>query len=105
MVARIAVAALVAFRKRRVALEIGAGQVIEQHIKRDIEQVARACGQMREHRRFVLEQPVMAAVELVALGQPGICAQEIGQGGSLEPFAVQSPFAARRQQPIRNQHK
>ncbi len=31
----------------------------------------------------------MAPVELVAIGQPGICAQEIGQGGSLEPFAVQ----------------
>jgi len=60
---------------------------------------------MREHRRFVFQQSVVAAVELVALGQPAILAQEIGQGRALKPFAVQPPFAARRQQAIGHPHE
>jgi hypothetical protein len=60
---------------------------------------------MREHRLFMFQQPVVAAIELVALGQPGILAQQIGQRGALEPLAVQPLFAARRQQPVGHQNK
>ena len=47
----------------------------------------------------------MTAIQLVDLGQPGILAQQIGQGAALKPLAVQAPFAARRQQTIDDQHE
>ena len=50
---------------------------------------------MIEDRLLVHEQPVMTAVQLVDLGQPGILAQQIGQSAALKPLAVQPPFAAR----------
>jgi len=38
---------------------------------------------MIEDRRLVHEQPVMTAIQLVDLGQPGILAQQIGQSAAL----------------------
>ena len=105
MIARIAEAPLVAFGERRVGLEIGAGQIVEQNVEAGVEQVLPACDQMIEQRLLVLEQPVVTAIELVDLGQAEICAQEIGKRGALEPFPVQPPLAQRRQQPIGDQHQ
>ena len=68
MVARIAEAPLVAVGKRRLGLEIRAGQIVEQEIEAGVEQVAPAARQMIEQRLFVLQQPVVAAIELVDLG-------------------------------------
>src|SRR5438105_3326029 len=85
--------------------EIGARQIIEQHVVADVEQIAPASHQMIEERLLVHQQPVMAAVQLVDLGEPGILAQEIGQGAALKPLAVQPPFAARRQQAVGDQHE
>jgi hypothetical protein len=105
VVAGVAKAALVAFRKRRIRFEIGAGQVIEQHVVADIEQIAPPRRQVIEDRLLVDQQPVMAAIELVDLGQPHILAQEVGERAAKEPLTVQAPFAARRQQAIGDQHK
>ena len=70
LVAAVAVAALVALRHvRGVDLEVGAGQIVEQHVEVDVEQVAPALHQMREQRVLVLQQQVMAGIELVRLGQ------------------------------------
>jgi hypothetical protein len=97
MVARIAEAPLVAVGKRRLGLEIRAGQIVEQEIEAGVEQVAPAARQMIEQRLFVFQQPVVAAIELVDLGQPEVGAQQIGQRGPFEPFPMQPPLAARRQ--------
>ena len=51
------------------------------------------------------EQPVMTAIQLVDLGQPGILAQQIGQSAALKPLTVQPPFAPRRQQAIGDQYE
>ncbi len=48
VVTRIPVPTLVAFRKRRIALEIGTGQVVEQDVERNVEQVAPTPDQMVE---------------------------------------------------------
>jgi hypothetical protein len=105
VIARIAEAALIAFRKRRLGLEIGAGQIVEQQIETGVEQVAPAARQMIEQRLFVRQQMIVAAIELVDLGQAEVSAEKIGERGPFEPFPVQPPLAARRQQPIGDQHE
>src|SRR3984893_11287773 len=56
VIARVAEAALVAFRKRRIRLEIGAGQIIEQHVIADVEQISPSSHQMIEDRLLVAQQ-------------------------------------------------
>jgi len=58
---------------------------------------------MREQGLFVLQELVQAAVELVALRQPGVLAQEIAHGASVPPLPVQPPLAARINQPVAGQ--
>jgi hypothetical protein len=87
-----------------VDLEIGAGQIVEQHVEGDVEQIAPALRQMREQRLFVGEQPVVAGVELVRLGQAEVGAEQIGHGAVEEPLTMQAPFAARRDEPVGDQH-
>src|SRR5205807_8921016 len=94
VIARIPVPALVAFRKRRIRLEVGARQVVEQHVVADVEQVAPPPHQVIEDRLLVRQQPVMAAIQLVDLGKPCVLAQQIGQSAALKPLTVQPPFAA-----------
>ena len=75
VIARVPEAALVAFRKRRIRLEIGARQIVEQHVVADVKQIAPPSHQMVEDRLLVRQQPVVTAVQLVDLGHPGILAQ------------------------------
>jgi hypothetical protein len=83
---------------------VGAGQIVKQHIEIRIEQVAPARHQMREQRVFVLQQEVMAGVQLVWIGQPEVRPQQVGHGAPAEPIAMQLPLAARRDQPVRHQY-
>ena len=48
---------------------------------------------MIEDRLLVGQQPVVTAVQLVDLGQPGILAQQIGQRAALKPLTMQAPLA------------
>jgi hypothetical protein len=48
-------------RLRRIALEIRARQVVEQHIEADVEQISPSTHQVIEQRRLVLEWSVMIA--------------------------------------------
>src|SRR6476646_1187036 len=105
MIARVPETALVAFRERRIRLEIGARQIVEQRVVADVEQIAPPSHQMIEDRLLVRQQSVMTAIQLVDLGAPGILAKQIGQGAALKPLTVQPPFAARRQQAIGNQYE
>ena len=79
VIARVPKAPLVAFRKWWIGLEIGARQVVEQHVVADIEQIAPPPHQMIEDRLLVHQQPVVTAVQLVDFRQPGIFAQQVGQ--------------------------
>ena len=98
-------ASLVALWKRRIGLEIGAGQIVEQHIEADVEQVAPAPDQMIEQGLLVFEQPVVTAIQLVDFGQPEVFTEQIGHGAALEPFAMQSPLAAWCQKPVGRQQQ
>ena len=60
---------------------------------------------MIEHRLLVLEQPVVTGVERVNVGEGSVRTEQITERTALKPVPMQSPLAARRQQPIRYQHK
>ena len=104
-VAAVAMPALVAFRQCcGVDLKVSAGQIVEQHIEAGVEQVPPAPDQMGKQRVLVRRQPVVTGVRLVRFGQTKIGAQEIGHGAVAEPLAMQLPFAARGDQPIRRRN-
>ena len=82
----------------------GTGQIVEQHIKVRAEQGAPARHEMREQRVFVLQQKVVAGVELVRLRQSEVGSQQVGHGALAEPVPVQLPLTARCDQPVCDQH-
>ena len=47
---------------------------------------------MIEQRLLVRQQPVMAPIELVNLGEPEIAARQIGERGAFEPLPMQPPL-------------
>src|ERR1700716_140278 len=85
--------------------EISARQVVEQHVVADVEQVSPPPRQVIKDRLLVHQQPIVTAVQLVDLGQPGILTQQIGHGTALTPLPVQAPLAARRQQTVDDQRE
>jgi hypothetical protein len=103
LVTAVAEAALVLFVLRRRRLEIGAGEVVEQHIELCPEQVLPTLAQVREQRLLVWQQLVQAAVERILLHQRVIRAQKIPHGALLEPLPVQAPLASGINQSIANQ--
>lgn len=88
---------------RRIDLEVGAGEIVQQHVETDPEQALPARLEERKEVLLVGQQLVQAAVELVDLHQADILAQHIGHGAGLEPLAMQPPLAARIQQPVKYQ--
>ena len=60
---------------------------------------------MPEQRVLVSEQPIMTGIELMDLGEISVGAQQIAQCRAGEPLPVQSPFVARRDQPVRGQYE
>jgi hypothetical protein len=98
-----AVAELAQARRRWIALEIGAGQVVEQNIEADGEEAVPTLLQHLEERTLVDQQLVQAAVELVDLDHAEVLAQEIAHGTVFEPLAMQPPLAARIEQPVEDQ--
>ena len=71
--------ALVAFRERRIGLEISARQIVEKDVECCVEQVPPAARQIIKHRLLVRQQKVVAGVKFVALGKTKILPQKVGQ--------------------------
>src|ERR1035437_692203 len=51
------------------------------------------------------QEPVVALVKPVFLGQRKIAPQQIGQRAAQKPLPVQTPFTARGKQPVTRQHR
>jgi hypothetical protein len=85
---------------RGIDLEIGAGQIIKQHVEIGVEQIAPAPDQMREQRFLMLQQQVVTGIKLVLFRKAEVRPQQIGHRAVAEPLAMQPPFAARRDQPV-----
>ena len=91
----------VLFGKRRVAFAVRAGQVVEQHVELCVEQIFPALCEVIEQLPFVLQNQIVAIVELVTLGQLAkVRAQQIAHRAVLEPLPVQAPFTARIDQAV-----
>ena len=105
LIAAIAEAALVGLILRRIGFEIGAGQIVKQHIEAGVEEIAPAIDKMAEQGLLVGEEKVMAGIELVGLGEAEVTAEQIGQRALAEPLAMQEPLAAGRNQPVGDQHE
>lgn len=103
MVAAVAEAPLAARIPRRIALEVRARQVVEQHLALRLEQLAPALPQVREQRLAMRREQVQATVELVLLRQREVLAQQVAHGARVIPLAVHAPLAARVDQPVSGQ--
>ena len=103
LVAAVAEAALVVFIQGRVRLEVGAGQVVEQHFVTRAEEQLPTLAQVAEQVLLVRGQLVQATVERVLLREGEVLAQEVGHCRALEPKPVQAPLAAGIDQAVGHQ--
>src|SRR5690606_3166370 len=71
VIARVAKLTNVLIFKRRINLKIGAGQVVQQDIEGDVEQVSPATYQVIKKRLLVLEQSIMTAVQYLFIDRLG----------------------------------
>ena len=78
--------------ERRVALEVGTGQVIEQDIKARLEQYLPALTKKREEGALVGQQFVQASVQGVIGQHPSRTGQQILHGAVFIPVAMQPPL-------------
>ena len=58
---------------------------------------------MGEECVLVCQQTVETAIKRVILGEAFVRAQQVGAGGGGKPVAVQTPFAAGREQPVKRE--
>jgi hypothetical protein len=101
MIPAVPMAALAVFR--RIALEIGAGQVIQQDLEARTEQAFPARLEKAEERALVRDQLVQAAVQGVRLRHAQVFVQQVTDGGVGIPLSMQTPFTARIDQAIDHQ--
>ena len=90
---------------RRLALEIGARDVIEQHFVLNREQLAAALRQMRFQRRLVREQMIEAAIEPILVDLLIAKLQQIAKRRAPVPVLGNVQFARRLAEPRRHQHR
>ena len=103
LVPAVAITTLVPFGKRRIALEIRAGQIVEQHLELHPEQILPAPPQMTEERQPMFQHLVQAPIQRILFRQAEILLQQIGHRAVVKPLPMQPPFAARINQPIDRQ--
>lgn len=77
MVAAVAVAALIILGERRIALEIRARQIVQQHVELHAEQVLPPFLQEAEQRLLVLEQPVVTPLERVLADERLVLVEQV----------------------------
>jgi ABC transporter family protein len=104
-IARVAKPVFGVVRRWRIAFEIGARQIIEQHVEGDVEKVPPSIHQMIKHRPLVLEQPVVTPIERVNIAERRIRTEQICQGAALIPLPMEPPLAARREQSVGHEHE
>ena len=87
----------------RIGLEVGAGQIVEQDLEADPEQILPAPAQVAEEWPLVGQQLVETAIQGIALGNPLVFAEQIPKGTVAIPMPVPAPRAARIDQAIGHQ--
>jgi len=82
------------------ALQVRAGQVVEQHVVGGVEQVLPAPRQVIEQRPLMGKKKIQAPIQPMDLGQCVTGSQQVGHRAVPVPFPVQPPLTARIDQPI-----
>ena len=85
------------------AFDVGARQVVQQHVEARLKQLLPALPQMIEQRGLVLPDAVQTAIQAVLLRHREARAQQISHGALVKPLPVQTELAARRHQPAHHQ--
>ena len=80
LVTAVAVLAQVRLAALHVALEVGAGQVVQQHVELGIEEFAPAPAQEFVQLILVFDEPIQAAVQRVLLGQREVRVEQVRMG-------------------------
>jgi hypothetical protein len=96
------IAGIAALRLRvcfRLAFEIGAGDVVEQHVVVDREQLAAALGQMRFQRLLVHQQAIERAIEPVLVDRLVAELQQVAKRRAAIPVLGDVQLARRFTQP------
>jgi hypothetical protein len=87
----------------RFAFEIGAGQVLAQHLKLGAEKVLPALLAMLKQRRFVGHNAISAAIEPILSRHRVVHPQQFSHRGAIEPWAVNAELTARIDQSIHHE--
>lgn len=86
-----------------VALEISAGQIVEQQVEGRAEEILPLLGEGLFEGGLVGEQPVQTAIEPVLVGHAGIGVEQHVHGALGKPFFVDEEFAARGEESVDDQ--
>lgn len=103
LVAAVAKAPFAAVAFRRIAFEIRARQIIEQHLETRAEEIAPSLLQVGKKRPLVLKQLVQTAIERVLFHQGKVAPEQIAHRALLKPEPMQAPLAARIDEPVTHQ--
>ena len=77
------------------ALEVGAGEIIEQHVEARLKQLLPALPQVFKQGGLMLQNPIQAAIQSVLLRYREARSQQIPHGALVKPMPVQSKLTAR----------
>jgi hypothetical protein len=83
--------------------EIRAGQIVQQHVKRAVEQRLPPLGQVLAQCVLVLEDAIEAAVEPVLAGHCKIHPKQFVHGAAQKPLAMNAQLASRIDQAVDHQ--
>jgi len=105
VVPAVAEAAGVALVVGRVALEVGAREIVEEEVVGHPEEILPAAGQEREEVGLVGEQLVEAPVQRVLRHAVDVLPQQVAHRAVVNPLPVESPLAPGGEQPVRHQEQ
>jgi hypothetical protein len=88
---------------RGVALEIGAGQIVEQDVEAGIKEAAPALLKVGKQVLFVREEMIQTAIEGVTVGDRKVLTEQIAHRTVVVPMSMQAPFATRVDETVRHQ--
>lgn len=88
-----------------LALEVGAGHVVQQHLVVDREQLPAAPRQVRLQRGLVLQQQIERSIQPVLVDQIAVELQQVAQRRATVPVLGDVQLARRLAQPSRHQYR
>lgn len=80
---------------RRIALKVGAREIVEEHFILRVKEVAPPLREVIKQRSLMHQQQVVACIKAVLLSEREIAPQQIRDRARIKPVPVQPPFGTR----------